>query len=127
MDVRNPSLNTSLDPGEEEFFRQWLTHNKVPFDPNAGASDYDMRGYWKGLQQGIPQSRPSALDPNDGRPHYPDYFKNPSHETFSNESRMATEGAPQWEGNQLQQGGRIVHEDRRLGPFEQLLKQLGQR
>lgn len=125
-DVRTPSLNTSLDPGEETLFRQWIDQNHVPFDPQAPPSDYDMRGYWRGLQQGDPMARPSALDPNDSALHYPDYYKNPSHQTFSNESRLAQPSDPQWVGNQLQQGGKVLFDDSRLDPLQQLLKAMGQ-
>lgn len=127
-DVRIPSEDTALDPGQEEFFRQWVAQNKVPFDPDQTApSDYDMRGFYQGLQQGNPKAQ-SALDPNDGAMHYPDYWKNPSHETFSNESRLAPAGAPQWQGDQLQQGGRVLFDDQKKNnpdPFQHLLSLLG--
>lgn len=93
-DVRIPQVNTSLGPLDEMAFRQWLGQKDVPFNPEAAATDYDMRGYWQGLQQDNPASRPTAIDPYDNRPHFTDYWKNPSHETFSNESRLAGPGAP---------------------------------
>jgi hypothetical protein len=59
----------------------------VPFDPNAPPSDYDMRGFWQATQQQNPRAM-TAVDPYDKRLHYTDYYKNPSHDTFSNESRF---------------------------------------
>jgi hypothetical protein len=85
--VRQGSLNTQLNPLDEIMFRKWVTTNNVPFDPNAPPSDYDMRGFWQGLQQQNPRAF-SAVDPYDKRLHYTDYYKNPSHETFSNQSRF---------------------------------------
>jgi hypothetical protein len=85
----------------------------VPFDPNAPSSDYDMRGFFKALTSGDPRAT-SAIDPNDARMHYPDYWKTPSHQTFSGESQFATPSAPAW--NQRDQlvgpGGRIIFDDR---------------
>lgn len=123
-DVRIPSENTQLDPGQEEFFRQWVAANKIPFDPDAKSSDYDMRGFYQGIQQQNPHAQ-SALDPNDGLTHYPDYWKNPSHQSFSNESRLAPQGAPQWEGDQLQQAGKVLYDDTALTPMQKLLKVMG--
>jgi hypothetical protein len=89
------TFNTDLGEKEQEFQR-WVTANKVPFDPNVnGPQDYDMRGFWAALMAGDPRAS-SAIDPNDQRLHYPDYWKTPYHETFSNESQWATPNAPQW-------------------------------
>ena len=105
--------NTPLPPAEEMMFRGWLQKNKVPFDPNASATDYDMRGFWQELMRGDSKAV-SAVDPNDSRLHYPDNWKTPMHETFSGESQWATPTAPQW--NSLDQlvspGGRIIFDDR---------------
>jgi hypothetical protein len=91
------SFSTQLSPLEDLMFRGWVQQNNVPFNPNSqGDTDYDMRGYWRGLQQGHPMARPSEVNANDGRPHYPDYYKTPLHQTFSSESQWAGEGAPQW-------------------------------
>jgi hypothetical protein len=76
-------------------FRQWLGANRVPFNPNAGATDYDMRGFWQAMQQERPMAK-TAVDPHDGLPHFPDYWKTPMHQTFSNESQWAGPQAPQW-------------------------------
>ncbi len=110
--------NTDLSVAEPGF-RQWVAQNKVPFDPNAASSDYDMRGFYKGLAQGDPRAQ-SAVNPNDKRLHFPDYWKTPYHETFSNESQWATPTAPQW--NQQDQlispGGKILKDER--NPYPQL-------
>lgn len=105
--------NTPLPPAEEQLFRRWLQGNNVPFDPDARVSDYDMRGFWQGLHQGHPRAI-SAIDPNDRRMHYPDYWKTPLHETFSADSQWALPTAPKWnEQDQLiTPGGRIQFDDR---------------
>jgi hypothetical protein len=107
------TYNTPLPPLQEQMFRAWLQANSVPFDPNAKRSDYDMRGFFSALQQGDPRAT-SAIDPNDARMHYPDYWKTPLHQTFSNQSQFATPNAPAW--NQADQllssGGRIIFDDR---------------
>lgn len=112
--------NTQLSPEDEIRFRAWLKQNNVPFNPSAEVSDYDMRGFWKGLQDGNPKAQ-SAIDPNDNRLHYPDNWKTPYHETFSNESQWSKDVAPRW--NDVDQlvtpGGRVQFDDRapRSGPL----------
>lgn len=111
------SYNTQLDPGQEQFFRQWLMHNNVPFNPNATApQDYDMRGFYQALQQGNPRAQ-SAIDPNDSRMHYPDFWKTPLHQTFSNESQWAPATAPQWTPNDqlAAPNGQVLFDDRNQG------------
>jgi hypothetical protein len=106
--------NTQLDPGTEQFFRQWVTQNKVPFNPDATTpQDYDMRGFYQGLQQQNPKAQ-SAIDPNDSRLHFPDYWKTPLHETFSNESQWAPANAPAWNSQDqlVSQGGRVMFDDK---------------
>ena len=109
----------------EPGFRQWVTKNKVPFDPNAqGPSDYDMRGFYHGAMTGFPtdsEGNPKAqqsVNPNDKRMHYSDYWKTPYHETFSDESQWAASTAPKW--NQKDQlispGGKIVKDERNRYP-----------
>ena len=90
------NYNTQLDPATELAFRSWVLKNKVPFDPNAPTSDYDMRGYYQGLMQGHPMARPTEVNPNDNQPHYPDYYKTPTHQSFSSESQWATPTTPSW-------------------------------
>ena len=108
------SFNTQLPLLDEMAFRQWLQKNRVPFNADAPVTDYDMRGFWRGLQQGNPRAV-SAIDPNDQRLHYPDYWKTPYHETFSGESQFAGPTAPMWnEQDQLvSPSARILFDDRR--------------
>lgn len=108
-------FNTPLPPGDEYAFRSWVKANKVPFDPDAATTDYDMRGFWSALQHGHPIAR-SAIDPNDKRLHYPDYWKTPYHETFSNESQWALPTAPHWQGDVLiDSKGNILFDDTKQG------------
>lgn len=121
--VPGASYNTALDPGMEQFFRMWVRGNNVPFDPDAtGPQDYDMRGFYRALIDGDPKAQ-SAMNGNDGRLHYPDFWKTPLHSSFSNESQWAAPDAPQWnDADQLVQGGRVLLDERRnaearLEPF----------
>lgn len=122
--VPSVDFNTRLDPGQEQFFRQWVGHNNVPFNPDATVpQDYDMRGFYQGLQQQNPKAI-SAVDPNDGRMHYPDFWKTPAHETFSNESQWAAPNAPGWNANDqlIGQGGRVMFDDRsQISPLAKIL------
>lgn len=109
------SFNTPLDPGTEQFFRQWVTQNNVPFQPDAaGPQDYDMRGFYQALQQQNPKAQ-AAVNPNDGRMHFPDFWKTPSHATFSNESQWAPASAPAWQPDDklMAPNGRVVVDERR--------------
>lgn len=108
-----PSYNTNLNPMDEFQFRNWVQQNKVPFDPNAAQSDYDMRGFWQAGQQGNPQAS-TAINPNDGLMHYPDYWKTPSHQSFSNESQWAPPNAPQWvtDSQLASPNGRVVYDEK---------------
>lgn len=84
--------NTELDPTEEAQFRQWVKSNRVPFDPNAKTSDYDMRGYWK-------QTGGKNWKEGD---HFPDTYKTPYDTSFSNESKYSTADNPdEWQGEDL--------------------------
>lgn len=108
------SYNTPLSPLDEFAYRQWVQQNNVPTDPNATApQDYDMRGFYQGLQQGNPRAQ-SAIDPNDSRMHYPDFWKTPLHQTFSNESQWAGANAPQWTPNDqlAAPNGRVLFDDK---------------
>src|SRR5688500_8154489 len=82
------NYNTQLPALDEMAFRQWLQQNRVPCNPDAQQSDYDMRGFYQGIQQQNPRAV-SAVNPNDGRMHYPDRWKTPMHETFSADSQWA--------------------------------------
>lgn len=109
----SPTFNTTLAPLDEIAFRQWVVQNKVPFNPDAPSSDYDMRGFWRALQNGDPRAK-SAVNPNDQQMHYPDVWKTPAHETFSSESQWAAPGAPQWNDKDqlISPGGRILKDER---------------
>jgi hypothetical protein len=105
--------NTDLGD-QEPAFRQWVKDNNVPFDPDAASpQDYDMRGFYQGLQSGDPHAS-SAVDPNDNRMHYSDYWKTPLHQTFSNESKWATPDAPHWNDKDqlIAPDGSVVYDDR---------------
>jgi hypothetical protein len=67
------SYLTQLDPLREAAFQSWVQKNKVPFDPSPNA-DYDMRGFWRALQQGDPMAQ-QTLNANDQQMHFPDYWK----------------------------------------------------
>ena len=100
---------TQHTPAEEALYQAWVAKHNVP----TGGDDYDMRGYYRAMLAGDPRAK-SNVDPNDQRMHYPDYWKTPAHETFSNESQWATPNAPQWVGDQLtSQGGQVLFDDAR--------------
>src|SRR5215831_1173652 len=85
--------NTQLPFLDELQFRNWMAQNRVPFNPDAAISDYDMRGFWRAMQQGNRRAV-SSVNPFDQRLHYPDYWKTPLHKTFSSESQWAGPMAP---------------------------------
>jgi len=94
--------NTALSPEQEAMFRGWVTQNNVLFDPNAGITDYDMRGFWLARQQNDPRAVES-VNPNDQQVHRPDYWKTPYSATFSSESQWANpQLAPRWNGDLYQ-------------------------
>jgi hypothetical protein len=108
------SFDTALQPLDEMAYRQWVAQNGVPTNPNATApQDYDMRGFYQALQQQNPRAM-TAVNPNDNRMHFPDYWKTPLHETFSNESQWAPPNAPIWNNQDqlLSQGGRVIKDER---------------
>lgn len=107
-------MNTQLQPLDEMAFRQWAGQNKVPFDVNAPSSDYDMRGFYQGLQQQNPRAV-SGINPNDSQMHYPDTWKTPQHQSFSGDSKFAGPMAPRWnEQDQLvSPGARILYDERK--------------
>lgn len=105
--------NTQLPMMDELQFRQWLQQNRVPFNPEAGTTDYDMRGFYRAAQQQQPGIS-TQINPNDNQLHYPDRFKTPLHQSFSNESQWAGRDAPQWinDSQQALPNGRIVFDER---------------
>ena len=122
--IAPPQYNTPLSTLQEMAFRGWLVRNNVPFNPDAAQTDYDMRGYWQGLQQGNPQASPSSMNANDGQLHYPDYYKTPLHKSFSNESQWAGPDAPSWvnDSQLAAQDGRVVYDEKSKGLFDLLLR-----
>lgn len=105
--------NTQLPQMDEFQFRRWLQQNNVPFNPDAGTTDYDMRGFYQAARQGQPGIS-TQVNPNDNLLHYPDRFKTPQHQSFSNESQWAAQNAPQWinDSQQATPNGRIVFDER---------------
>ena len=100
---------TKLNPEQEQAFLNWVHANKVPFNPHDKFPDYDMRGYYLSLQN--PNAPKTSVNAVDKQLHYPDQFKTPYHESFSNESQWAREGAPSWQGEKLvNPKGEIVYE-----------------
>jgi hypothetical protein len=125
-----PSYDTKLDPLNEMAFRQWVSTNKVPFNPDApGPTDYDMRGYYQGLQNGNPMARSSEINQNDGQQHYTDYYKTPLHQSFSAESQWAGPDAPQWINDRqlANPNGQIVFDETPDTPNSRLAKLLMQK
>jgi hypothetical protein len=107
------NFNTPLGTMDEFTFRNWLAQNRVPFNPDAKVSDYDMRGFYRGLTQENPRAR-AAVNPNDFQMHYPDFWKTPYHGTFSNGSQWAGPTAPMWTGDDklVAPNGRIVLDEK---------------
>jgi hypothetical protein len=107
-----PNYNTDLG-ALEPIFRGWLAQKNVPFNAEAGQTDYDMRGFWRSLMAGDPRAT-SAVSPNDDKVHYPDYWKTPQHETFSADSQWAGPVAPQWNAQDqlVSPGGKIMKDER---------------
>lgn len=108
------TFNTQLAPLDEMAYRQWVAQNKVPTLPMATEpQDYDMRGFYQGLQQQNPHAM-TAMNANDGLMHFPDYWKTPLHQTFSNESQWAPATAPAWQPDDklVAPSGRVVVDER---------------
>lgn len=110
----NPSApqqyNTPLPQADELAFRSWVQQNRVPFNPDSKApQDYDMRGFFRGLQGGDPAAQ-SAVNQYDKQLHFPDKWKTPYHETFSNESQWANKDAPRWSDGDIlsNSSGRVL-------------------
>jgi hypothetical protein len=117
------TYNTPLSQIDELAYRQWVQQNGVPTNPDAKTpQDYDMRGFYRGLQQGNPIAQ-SAMNQNDGRMHYPDYWKTPMHQTFSNESQWAPANAPQWtpDDKLVAPNGRVVLDEKQPKTLADLL------
>jgi hypothetical protein len=104
-----PSYRTPLSPAEEQMFQAWVKQNNVPYRDEPDA-DYDMRGYYNDI---VAKGKEATVTGPDGAPHYPDTYKTPYHETFSNESKYAPPDAPRWDGNVLvdNRGRTLVDEE----------------
>lgn len=103
---------TPLTAQEQPAFNAWVQKNNVPYDPSQTA-DYDMPGYWKALMAGDPQTQ-TSINQNDNQLHFPDYWKTPYHQSFSNESKYAKPNAPKWNDQDqlIDSAGRIVFDER---------------
>lgn len=104
-----------LTQSQRDAFLSWVNQNNVPYDPSPRA-DYDMPGFWLALKSGDPRAQ-SAISPDDNRLHFPDTWKTPYHQTFSNESTYSTNsGDPRWVRNgkffDLVQGGRVIKREK---------------
>jgi len=111
--IQADTYQTSLSPEDDVRFSQWMLENKVPYDPKP-TGDYGMKGFWQALQKGDPIAT-TAINPNDNKIHYPDYFKTPYHKSFSNESRWAIKDkAPFWnKSDQLvMPDGTVIYDER---------------
>lgn len=110
---------TQLPLVDEQDFQRWVKDNKVPWRDEPKA-DYDMRGFWRAAQNRDPRAV-TSVNPTDNRIHFPDVWKTPYHETFSNESQYATKNAPVWTGDDhrgwklIDKVGRVINDDRTLG------------
>lgn len=96
------SYTTELSAKDEQQFRHWLqsTGNPGNFDPDAKTSDYDMRGYWKGVA--AKGGNATDINKTDNRLHFTDKYKTPYDTTFSRESQYAKPGTPfAWQGDNL--------------------------
>lgn len=111
--AKQGDYQTQLPPEQEKAFQAWVEQNKVPFDSAQKVQDYDMRGFYQALQNKDPKAV-SGIDPNDQQIHYPDYWKTPYHESFSNESQWATEGAPKWNDKDqlVDKSGKVIFDDK---------------
>lgn len=111
--IEDASYHTPLTPHEEGAFQAWVARNKVPFDPSP-TSDYDMRGFYKGLVNGDPHAV-TAINQNDGKLHFSDYWKTPYHNSFSAESKYATADAPRWNSKDqlVSKDGKVVVDERK--------------
>lgn len=114
---------TKLAPADEQKFQQWVQTAHIPFDPSSTA-DYDMRGFWQGLQSGDPHAT-TGVNPNDKQLHFSDWWKTPYHQSFSAESQWATAGAPKWnEKDQLVlPNGKVVFDERTPKTTDSQLRQ----
>ena len=90
---------TTLPPAEELYYKNWIQRNNIP-----ESDDYDMRGFFKGIMTGDSRAT-SAINPNDGRMHFPDTWKLPNHPKFSTDSLYynpkTMPNTPSWSGGEI--------------------------
>jgi hypothetical protein len=118
------TYKTDLGDSEADF-QAWVKQNNVPFDLNEEIPDYDMRGFYKALNAGDPRAQ-EAVNPNDGKMHFPDYWKTPYHRAFSNESQWADPAkAPKWNDQDqlIDPSGKIVVDEKAEAVARQQKKQ----
>lgn len=87
--VRNKQTwDTILNDEQEVAFNDWYKNIssklKLNSNPNDYNHHYDYRGYWL-------ENKNNNIDYSEKDFHFPDKYKKPTHETFSNESIYATE------------------------------------
>jgi len=112
---------TKLSPSEEQKFQAWVKQNKVPWQDTPDA-DYDMRGYFRAMQQGKVKQQRSQWD---HKMHFVDQFKTPYDATFSNQSQYATADAPRWEGDRLMdKSGQLIVDETPHGKGKEIPQQI---
>ncbi len=108
------AYRTQLTPSEEVEYQRYAKLNKA-WRTNYPDSDYDERGQWKAMKQGVDPggnwtSSPLLQLSGDGTMHGSDVWKTPFHNTLSNESKYAPPGAPAWnDKSQLQTQGSLAN------------------
>lgn len=130
-DAKPGNYRTELPPAQEKQFAAWVKKTGAQFDPSSNnpKEDYDMRGFYKAVQAGDPAAI-TAMSGYDGKPHYPDTYKTPYHETFSDESKWAVKGkAPHWQGDKLMSpSGQVLKDEtpQKVSPVTRGFQKLSQ-
>lgn len=110
--AKDGPYRTQLSSEEERGYQSWVKANDVPTD-DSDTSDYDMRGFYRGMKAGDEHAR-TGVNQNDGKLHFSDYYKTPYHKSFSRESQWATDGAPSWNDQDqlVDPRGNVVFDER---------------
>lgn len=93
--------DTKLSKEGEKQFEEWFSKSKNDgvIHPNDNGNDYDFRGFWKNIVNSDNKNEYNSDN------HFPDTYKKPNHETFSNESKYAKgklkEYAGKWENDKF--------------------------
>lgn len=87
---------TQLNPAQQKLFEQWgrtlqTTNGEALYNKQDPTPDYDYAGYWLAMHKGDPRA---VRDLANG--HFPDIWKTPFEQSFSNESQYALPTAPHW-------------------------------